>query len=77
MKEELETILKDIQNGNGGSLRRIQRREEGIEEIRHLFDIDYLMSREIRMLLDESSSLDEKIMELQKFNDQIKGFFNY
>lgn len=80
MKVELEEILKDIQNEpssfNDGSLRRVQRREEGIIAIRKLFEIDYLISREIRMILDDSSSLDEKIMELQKFHDQMKGFFN-
>jgi hypothetical protein len=76
MKAELEDIIKDVQ-GNWGSLKRIQKREEAIILIRKLFEIDYLISREIRMILDESSSLDEKVMELQKFNDQIKGFFNY
>ncbi len=80
MKEKLEEILKDIQTNpcsfNEGSIKRIQRREEGIASIRKLFEIDFLISREIRMILDDTSSNEEKIIELLKFNDQMKEFFN-
>lgn len=80
MRAELEVILKTLQEESSSiddvSKRKIQRREESVEEIRNLFDIDYLISRELRLILDDSSSLDEKIIELQKFNDQMKEFFS-